>query len=173
MGYVHDADMALYIPPTAMVPITGTWTEVAGQVAGTICKHKAATAETSVVYIPIPVPSHQPDPLGVAVKGSMLASIEFDYEVLVKVCTTVTAALTKVKRGADGADAVVSSVTGTQDLTAATDAADVDEHKLIFTVTTPFYVENDEYLIATLTIVAQDTTQIDILGAVANYTARL
>ena len=174
MGYVHDPNLSLYIPPTAMMPITGTWTEVAGQVAGTICKHKAAAAETSIVYIPIPLPSHSGvDAGGVAIKGSLIESIEFDYEVLIAACTSVTAALTKIKRGADGSVAVVSTITATQDLTAATDAADVDQHKLTLTVTTPFYIENDEELIATLTCIAAATTTLDILGAVANYTARL
>ena len=174
MGYVHDPNMSQFIPCTAMMPITGTWTEVAGQVAGTICKHKAATAETAIVYVPIPLPSHSGvDAGGNAVKGSMIESVEFDYEVLVAACTSVTAALTKIKRGADGAVAVVSTITTTQDLTAATDAADVDQHKLIMTVTTPFYIENDEELVATLTCVAAATTTLDILGAVANYTARL
>lgn len=174
MGYVHDPNMSQYIPPTAMMPITGTWTEVAGQVAGTICKHKAAAADTSVVYVPIPIPSNSGvDASGVPQKGSLIESIEFDYEVLIAACTSVTAALTKIKRGADGAVAVVSTITATQDLTAATDAADVDQHKLILTVTTPFYIENDEELIATLTIVAAATSTVDVLGAVANYTARL
>lgn len=174
MGYVHDTHMSQYIPPTAMMPITGTWTEVAGQVAGTICKHKAAAAETSVVYIPIPIPSNSAvDVSGAPQKGSNIKSIEFDYEVLVAACTSVTAALTKIKRGADGAVAVVSTITATQDLAAASVAAGVDQHKLTLTVTTPFYIENDEELVATLTFVAAATTTLDVLGAVANYDARL
>lgn len=174
MGYVHDPNMSQYIPPTAMMPITGAWTEAAGAVPGTIAKHKAAAAETSVVYVPIPLPSHSGvDASGVPVKGSLIESIEFDYEVLIAACTSVTAALTKIKRGADGAVAVVSTIAATQDLAAATDAADVDQHKLTLTVTTPFYIENDEELVATLTFVAALTTTLDVLGAVANYTARL
>ena len=168
MGYVHDTHMSKVIPCTEMLPITGTWTEVAGQVAGTICKHKAAAAETTVVYIPITIPSN-----GVALKGSKLNSVEIDYEVLVAACTSVTAVLTKVTRGADGAVAVVAMVAGAQDLAAATDAADVDQHKLIFTVTTPAWIDNDEYYILTLTLVAAATTTIDVLAAIANYTARM
>ncbi len=168
MAYVHDTAMSQYIPPTVMLPITGTWTEIAGQVSGTICKHKAATAETAVVYIPIPIPSN-----GSALKGSLLKSIEIDYEILTAACTSVTAALTKITRGADGADAVVSSVAVTQDLTASSDAADVDEHKLTVTLTTPAWIDNDEYYILTLTFIAAQTTEIDVLAAVANYTARM
>jgi len=174
MGYVHDGSVSLYIPPTAMMPIIGTWTEVAGQVAGTICKHKAAAAETSVVYIPIPLLSHSGvDAGGLPVKGSQIKSIEVDYEIQVAACTSVTAALTKIKRGADGAVAAVSTIASTQDLAAATDAADVDQHKLISTVTTPVYVENDEELVHTLTIVAALNSTVDILGAVANIGLKL
>ena len=170
MGYVHDGSVSLYIPPTAMMPIAGAWTEVAGQVAGTICKHKAAAAETSVVYIPIPLLSHSG---GLPVKGSQIKSIEVDYEIQAAACTSVTAALTKIKRGADGAVAAVSTIASTQDLAAATDAADVDQHKLISTVTTPVYVENDEELVHTLTIVAALNSTVDILGAVANIGLKL
>jgi hypothetical protein len=160
--------MSQYIPPTAMICITGTWTEVAGQVAGTICKHKAATAETATVHIPITLPSNS-----VALKGAKLKSIEVDYEVLVKVCTTVTATLRLITRGADGAVAVVSAPAITQDLTAATDAADVDQHKLTITITTPAWIDNDQEYKLEMAFVAQDTTQIDVLGAVANYTLRI
>jgi hypothetical protein len=151
-----------------MVCITGTWTEVAGQVAGTICKHKAATAETATVHIPILIPSNAS-----ALKGGMLKTIEVDYEVLIKVCTTVTATLRKITRGADGAVAVVSAPAITQDLTAATDAADVDQHKLTITITTPEWTDNDVEFKLEMAFVAQDTTQLDVLGAVANYTLRV
>jgi len=168
MGYVHDTHMSLFIPCTAMLPITGTWTEAAGAVAGTICKHKAAAAETATVHIPIPLPSNAS-----ADKGSLLKAIEVDYEVKVAACTSVTATLRKITRGADGAVAVVSAPTITQDLAAATDAADVDQHKLTVTLTTPAYIDNDEEYKLEIAFVAAATTTLDVLGAVANYTARM
>jgi hypothetical protein len=48
-GYVHDTAMSQYIPPTAAHIVTGTWTQAAGQVAGTICMHKAAAAESPTI----------------------------------------------------------------------------------------------------------------------------
>jgi hypothetical protein len=36
MGFIHDTHMSQYIPPTAMHFVTGTWTDTAGAVAGTI-----------------------------------------------------------------------------------------------------------------------------------------
>lgn len=167
MGYVH-CDVSKLIPCVNMMPITGTWTEIAGQVAGTIAKHKAAAAETSIVYIPLDLLSS-----AVASKGSMLKSIEVDYEILVAACTSVTATLKKITRGADGAATVVAVVPTTQDLAAATDAADVDQHKLTVTVTTPAYIDNDEIYQLEVAFVAAATTQIDVLDAIANFGVRL
>jgi hypothetical protein len=167
MGYVHDTHMSQYIPPTAMHCVTGTWTLTAGAVAGTIARHKAAADDDTVINIPIIIPSNS-----VALKGGKLASVEVDYEIAAAAATSVTATMNKVTRGADGADAGVASVAVTQDLAAATDAADVDEHKLTVTVTTPAWIDNDEYYLLVLTIDTNSCT-IDLLGAVANFTLRM
>lgn len=168
MGYVHDTHMSQFIPPTSMHCVTGTWTIAAGVVAGTIAKHKAANAETSVVNIPIAIPSNS-----VAQKGAYLKSIEVDYECLLAAATSVTATLNLVTRGADGAVAVVSAPAITQDLTAATDAADEDQHKLTVTLTTPAWIDNDEYYLLKLAFVCGGTVTIDLLGAVVNFTLRV
>lgn len=167
MGYVHDTAMALYIPPTMMHFVTGTWADAAGQVAGTIVKIKTAAAETSTIHVPLIVPSNS-----VALKGSMIASIELDYEIRTSAATSITLSVSKVTRGADGADATVSSVTGTQTLTAATTAATVDEHKDKFTITTPAYIDNDEYYLLKVVAVCAAGTVLEILGATINYTFR-
>lgn len=168
MGFLHDTHMSQFIPPTAFHYVTGTWTDAAGNVTGTIVKQKAAAAETSVVNIPIPIPSNS-----VALKGSYLKSIEIDYEILTAAATSITATLNKVTRGADGAVAVVAAVAETQDLAAATDAADVDQHKLTVTLTTPAWIDNDEEYLLELSCVCALTTVLEFLGAVVNYTARL
>lgn len=167
MGFTHNTHMSQFIPPTAFHCVTGTWSDAAGNVAGTIVKQKAAAAETAVVNIPITIPSNS-----VALQGSKLASIEIDYEILTAAATSITATLNKVTRGADGAVAVVAEKTSTQDLTAATDAADVDQHKLTVTVTTPAYIDNDEYYLLELSCVCALTTVLEFLGAVANFTLK-
>ncbi len=91
---------------------------------GTICRHKAATAETATVNIPIIIPSNS-----VAGKGALLKSVEVDYEIQAAACTSVTLSIVKVVRGADTAVAVVSAPAGTQTLTPATTAATVEQHK--------------------------------------------
>jgi hypothetical protein len=167
-GYVHDTAMSQYIPCNQMHCVTGTWTDVAGQVAGTIVRHKAATAETATINVPITIPSNS-----VALKGAMLKSVEIDYEILVAACTSWTMSIVKVVRGVDTAVAVVSAPAGAQTLTAATTAATVDQHRDVFTLTTPVYIDNDEYYFLKIVAVAAATTQIDLLAAVANFTERL
>lgn len=164
---IHNTAMSQYIPPTAMMGITGTFTLAAGAVPGTIAFHRAAAAQTSVIYIPITLPSNS-----VGLVGSKLASIEVDYENLLAAATSVTFALNKVTRGASGAVAVVSAVPVTQNLAAAAGAEVQDQLKCTVTLTTPEWVDNDVYYILTMTIVAGGTVTNDVLAAVANFTAR-
>ena len=171
MGYVHDTAMSQFIPPTAMICITGTWTEAAGQVAGTVVKHCAATDESTDVYIPILIPSNT-----VANKGALLKSIQIDYEILVAACDTVTADILKITRGADTAVHVVDdTVAFSYDTGHDTDDErdDLDQHRMTLTLTTPAYIDDDEYYCVKLTFDKAATTTLDILGAVAYYTLRL
>ena len=168
MGYIHDTHCAQYIPPTAMMPITGTFTDAAGAVTGTIAKHRAAAASTAVINIPIMLPSNS-----IAQKGAYLLSVEVDYELLLDVATSVTASMNRVTRGADTAVAVVAAVTVTQDLAAAVAAATENQHKLTVTLTTPVWIDNDQEFLLVLTIVCGATVTVDLLGAVANYELKL
>lgn len=168
MGYVHDTAMSQYIPPTVWSYVTGTFTHVAGDVAGTIAVNRAAANETSVITIPIIVPGNS-----VAQKGAYLKSVEVDYEVKGAEPTSLTWTLNKVTRGADGAVAVVAAQAKTN---AVADAAakTVDQHKQVITVTTPFWIDNDEYCLLELSLVAGAGGGTEkFLGAVANYTLRV
>jgi hypothetical protein len=168
MGYVNDTHMAQYIPPNTFHCVTGTWTDVAGQVSGTIARHKAATAETSTINIPITIPSNAS-----VLKGAKLKYVEVDYEILVAACTSWTMSIVKVVRGADTVVAVVSAPAGTQLLTAATTAATVDQHRDRFTLTTPVYIDDDEYYFLKIVAIAAASTTIDLLSAVAYFDERL
>ncbi len=168
MGYVHDTHMSQYIPPTLMHCVTGTWSDVAGQVADTISRQKAASAETTTINVPIIIPSNSNNG-----KGALLKSVELDYEIRTAAATSVTLTMHKITRGADGADATVTDVPGTQTLTPATTAATVDEHKDVFTLTTPAYIDNDEYYFLKVVAVCPATTVLDLYAAVANFTLRV
>jgi len=167
MGYVHDTHMQQVISPLNFHCVTGTWTEAAGNVTHTIVKQKAAAAETATVTIPLLVPGNTVD-----LKGSLIASVEVDYEILTAAATSITATVWKIARGADGAVAVATQITATQDLTAATDAADVDQHALTITITTPEYIDDDDYWFVELACVCAATTVLEFLGAQVNYTFR-
>ena len=167
MGYVHDTHMSQYIPPTAFHCVTGTWTYTAGNVAGTISKHKATADDTCTVTIPIILPSNS-----VALKGAKLLSVEIDYEFTGAAATDVLATCSKVTRGADTAVAVVTDVPVTQDLAHAVAATLQDQHKLTVTITTPAWIDNDEYFLLVLTI-DTNSAVIELLGAVANFTLRM
>lgn len=168
MGYVHDTSMSQYIPPTLFHFSTATMTYVAGQVAGTVVAHRAAADQTTLATIPVTVPSNS-----VALKGAYLKSIEIDYEILIAEPTSITFTVNKVTRGANLAVASVAAQTATAALAAAAAKA-VDQHKQVLTITTPFWVDNDEYVLVEMAIVAGaggNTT--DFISAVANFTERL
>lgn len=169
MGYVHDIHMSQVLPFKAFHYATGTWTDDAGQTAGTSCKHLAASAgQTSIVTIPIMIPQN-----AVALKGSWLRSVEVNYEITDAALTSLTASAKVVARGVEGAVAVPATLAVTQDLVAATDAADVDTHKLTVTITTPQWISNTEYVLLVLTCVQPGVNELDIHNAVAHFTLRL
>jgi hypothetical protein len=162
--------MSQYIPPTLFHCVTGTWTLAAGQVAGTIVKTVNDANQTSVINIPILIPSNS-----VNQQGSKLKSIEIDFEITGAALTALAAVVNKVTRGADGAVAVVAAQTFTYDSghDAAGERVDVAQHKMTLNITTPFWVDNDVYVLVELTCdQAGDTGVIELLGAVANFDLR-
>jgi hypothetical protein len=164
---IHNTHFSQFIPPTIFHPVTGTFTWTAGQVAGTIVLHRAAANQTSVITIPIMIPSNS-----IALNGAKLASIEIDYEVLTAEPTSITWTLNKVTRGIEGAVAVVAAVTKTNTVADAA-AKTVDQHKQVITITTPAWIDNDEYFLLECSIVAgAGGTVNEFLGAVANFTLR-
>ena len=164
---MHNTHFAQYIPPTAMHYVTGTYTQVAGEVAGTIAINRAAANSTAVITIPVMIPSNS-----VALQGAKLASIEIDYEHFTAEPTSMTWTLNKVTRGADGAVAVVAAVTKTNTLSEAVGKA-VDEHKEVITLTTPAWVSNNEYYLLELSMPAgAGGNTMHLLGAVANFTLK-
>jgi hypothetical protein len=167
MGAIQDTAMSQFIPPSLFHRPTGTWTTPAGQVAGTIVEHVAAADQTGLVNIPILVPSNSN-----ALSGAYLKSIEIDYEILVADCDAFTFVINKVTRGADTAVAVVSAPAFTQS-PAAANCKTVDQHKAVLTITTPFWIDNDEYVLVEVTVNQAATTQVDFLGAVANFTLKV
>jgi hypothetical protein len=164
---MNNTHFSQYIPPTAWHYATATMTQVAGTVAGTIAMNRAAANQTSLITIPIMIPSNS-----IALQGAKLASIEVDYENFTAESTSLTWTLNKVTRGIEGAAASVAAVTKT-DAIAAADSHSVDQHKQVITLTTPEWVDNDVYYLLEIALVAGAGGQTNhFLGAVANFTLR-
>ena len=161
--------MSQFIPPTLFHAVTGTWTQAAGAVTNTIAYHCAATDETTVVNIPVTIPSNS-----IGLQGGYLKSIEIDFEILIAACDAVDALVNKITRGADGAVAVVAAQDFSYDAghDTAAERYDVDQHKMTLTLDTPIWLDNDEYVLVELTIDKAATTTLDMLAAVANFTLR-
>jgi hypothetical protein len=165
---IHDTAMSQYIPCSLFHFSTATITDVAGNVAGTIAKNRAAANQTSLITIPILIPSNS-----VALKGAYLKSVEIDYELAVAEPTSLTFTVNKVTRGADGVDATVTAQAHTASLAAATAKA-VDEHKNVLTITAPFWIDHNEYVLVELALEAgAGGNTAHFLSAVANFTERL
>ena len=174
-GYVHDTGFTAWITPLQMFGDTAAWTFGAGQVSNSLVYKADATDEVANLFIPITVWSNSAvDAGGNPVKGSLLKSIEIDFEVLIAALDVLTPVIYKMKRGADGADVVVSTPAFSYDSghDTAAERIDVDEHKMTLTLDTPAYVENDEYYWLKLPFDKAATSTVEVLGAFANFTFR-
>lgn len=164
---IHNTHMSQCIPPTAFHFSTATMTQVAGAVTGTIAMNRAAADQTTLATIPILVPSNS-----IALQGAKLASIEVDYECFTAEPTSITWTLNKVTRNAEGTALSVAAVTKSDGVAAAA-AKTVDQHKQTITITTPAWVDNDEYYLLEMSIVAgAGGNTMKFYGAVANFTLR-
>ena len=108
-------------------------------------------------------------------QGAKLVTIEIDYEITVAGMTAVTAVINSIARGADGAVAVVTAPAFSYDTghDTAAERIDVDQHRMTLTLTTPDWVDNDQYFLVELSVdQAGDGGLFQILGAVANFTLR-
>jgi hypothetical protein len=164
---LNNIHFAQIIPCTAIHYVTGTWTMAAGAVAGTIAKHKAAGAETAVVTVPVQIPSNS-----IGLQGCKLQSIELDYQLIDAAAVGVTAVLHKVARGIEGAAASASHPTITESPAAAAGAETQNKHKLVVTLSTPEWIDNDVYFLCEFSFECAGVVTIDILAAVVNYTFR-
>ena len=171
MGYVHDTRMSKFISPTQCHYVTGTWTDAAGAVAGTICKSKAAADETAVVTVPVCLPGNSG-----ARKGSYVKSIEVFWEVLTAAMDAVTPVINLARLPADTA-AFAAVVAQTFAYDAGHDTAakrlTLDQHKMTLTLSAPLWLDDDDVLLVQMTFDAAATSALTFFGAKVNYTARM
>jgi hypothetical protein len=171
MGYVHDTAMSQFIPPDCCHFVTGTWTETAGAVANTIVKSRGQANAVTTITIPINIPQNS-----AAGKGSKLVSVEVYWEVLTAALDACAALIYKATLPAHGAEfAAPSSQAFTYDAEndSGADRLDLDQHTMTLTLTTPFWLDNDDLVTVEVIMDAAATSDITFFGARANFTLRL
>jgi hypothetical protein len=163
--------MSQFVPPNVCHYVTGTWSDAAGAVAGTICKSKAAADNTAVVSIPIHLPANSGSR-----KGSYIKSVVVYWEVLTAAMDAVTAAINLARFPANGAAfAAVSAQTFTYDTghDTAAERLTLDQHSMTLTLDTPVWLDDDDVLLVQMTFDAAATSALTFFGAKVNFTTRL
>jgi hypothetical protein len=174
-GYVHDTHVSFWISPNMCSYVTGTWTDAAGAVTGTVTKAKAAADETGVVYIPVSaaVPSNS-----VPLKGFYFQSIDMYYAVTTA-ALDAAGAIANIDRfvlpANNAAFPALVAHTFTYDTgnDTAAESDDLDEHTMTLTLTTPIWLDNDDLVQVRLTLDAATTSVVKFHGARVNGTLRL
>ena len=176
MGYVHDTKMSIFIPPTAFGFSAGTWTLVAASNVWSMDRTAADASNT--IYMPLPIPSNS-----VALKGAMLLSAEFMYSVstaalddfAVATALLYTDTLSPSAASAAGTINTAAALASTKDAGHDTDAECLaqDEHRMVLTVTTPVWCDNDVAYHAEFVVDGGAATVLKAFGGIANYILRV
>lgn len=172
MGYVHDTSMSQFISPADCLLTVGAWVDTVSPTTALVyMKKRTAAAATNQLIIPICLLQNS-----VALKGSYLKSIDIWWELTTTALTTLTALISRATLPAhDAAFAAPAAPAFTYDAGNLDNAArvDVEQHKMTLTITTPFWMDDDDLIYVDLTIVAAGTSQFDFYGARANFTLRV
>jgi len=168
MGYVHDTQMSAFTTPAEMIGTVGTF-------ANTVAAHiwtlnKTAADNTSVIKIPLKLPAN-----AAALKGAYLKSVDIWWTCGTGANDVVSAEIYKSTFPANTAALTTASVAFSYDTghDTAAERITLAAHKMTLTITTPFWVDEDNEVYVELTIDAA-ANSVDVLqGARANYTLRL
>ncbi len=164
-GYVHDTATSFFVPPSAIHAVTGTWAEAAGAVTNTIAKTCSLGDNTAVVTIPC-----TPLQNSAALKGFYLQSVDVWFELL-------TAAPTALDALFYSATLIVVATTLPFSYDTGHDTAgerdNVDQHKMTCTLTTPIWIDNDQFVTLQITIDGATNSVVNLYGARVNGTLRL
>ncbi len=170
-GYVHDTATSFFIPPALINYVTGTWADSAGDVANTVVKACSLGDNTAIVTIPcVPLQNSSSN------KGFYIMSVDVWYDLKTAAPTTLDALFYSHTLPADTAVAVVATTlpfsydTGHD---TAGERDNVDQHKMTCTLTTPFWIDNDQVVNLQITIDGAANTVVHVLGARVNGTLRL
>jgi hypothetical protein len=168
MGYTNDTGMAAFVSPIEVTPTVGTWAMAVAAHLWTL--NKTAGADTSVLKIPLKLPSNS-----MALKGSYLKSIDIFWINATADLTDMSVEVylsTLPAQGGALATMLQASSYDALHLTAAARKTQA-QHKMTITLTTPVWLDDDNEAYVELTVVAAATSTVKLQGARANYTLRV
>ena len=169
MGYVHDTSISRFIQAIECLYSAGTWTHTVASNLWTMVRTAADASFTIMIPVQAPLQS------SVALKGAYLKTVDIWFKVATAALDAAAATMYKMTLAADGAACTTAEVVKTYDTghDAAAERIDVDEHKMTLTVTTPFWVDDDEVVYVELVVDAAATSAFSLIGARANFTLRI
>jgi hypothetical protein len=176
MGYIHDTAMSQFIPPE-MIGKSATAAMTLAAATNVWSDNRTANDSSFTLYIPVLIPS-----CSVPLKGAYLKSIELMYSI----GTADADDVATVKLYKDTLKAVAASGSGTLNTAAEITAVTIDvghdtdaeryaqdEHRMVVTLDTPEWIDNDATFHLEVVVNAAATTVVKIFGAIINYTFRL
>lgn len=168
MGYTNDTGMAAFVGPEEVTATVGTWTKTVASHLWTL--NKTAGADTSVLKIPLKLPSNS-----VALKGAYLKSIDIFWINATADVTDVSVEVYLSTLPAQAGTLATTLQASTYDALHLTAAARKTQaqHKMTITLTTPIWIDDDNEAYVELTVVAAATSAVKLDGARANYTLRV
>ena len=166
---MKNTHMSQWIPPGWIQKSAGTWTPTLS--TDLVSDVKTANTTAFNLFIPILAPSNSQYRV-----GAKLKSIDVYYRVATADCDGfATVALKKMTLPATGTIVSGADVTVTVDTghdTAAERLAQ-DHHTMTVTVTTPAWIDNDEYYVLYCAVDPGTSTVFTLYGARANYDLQL
>ena len=171
---IHNTHMSRFIPPNLLGFSAGTWTlTVASNVWS---NNRTAAAAAATVYVPVMLPSNS-----VALQGVQLQSVEIMYSIGTADLTDFASAKlykdTLQPQAASGSGTLntateITAVTLDAGHDTAAKRKAQDEHRLVITLNTPVFIDNDESYHAELVMDCAAGSVVKVFGAIANYTMR-
>jgi hypothetical protein len=170
MGYVLDTHFAQFISPFAYGKSAGTWTPT---IASNVCKDVRTAGDASfTMLIPITIPSNES-----TLKGARLKSVEIFYAIGTAAADDfATVGMDLVTLGVDDTAATGAAITHTIDAghdTAAERLAVDTDHVMTLTITTPFWLDDNQVVWVSCIVDCAATTVFTNFGAVAHFDLRM
>jgi hypothetical protein len=169
MGYIRDDGLSVVVGPSDCMLSAGTWTDTVA--SGVWSKRRTAAGASFYLGFMAKLLQHESSQ-----RGSYITSVDLYYKVGTAALTSLAATIYLGTFPADGAvfaDPVSQAFSYDAGHDTAGERVTVDEHSMTLTITTPFWVANDELVIVQLAVVAAAGSVFDWYGARFDFTLRL